>query len=118
MDANGTLRNGFTGANVGLSGVDQIMICLNVIEKYGGAAEMEMFYGPIETIVQKRSGAALSVQGKASLRFFINKKAVEKGLVFPHDRSNPGWRITEHGRLKLKAWSQSHHGRSLLEELQ
>jgi len=36
----------------------------------------------------------LSTQGKASLRALINNTAVQEGYIFPHDKSNPGWRIT------------------------
>src|SRR5258708_7643984 len=43
-------------------------------------------------------GAHLSTQGKASLRFFVNRVAVEAGYIYPYEKDNPGWRITPEGK--------------------
>ena len=88
-----------TGAEAGLSGDDQIRIALRKIEERGGSAQMHELY---EAVEEHLDGAALSPQGKASLRFFINRVAVQAGYIFPHDRQNPGWKITQRGSALLR----------------
>jgi hypothetical protein len=86
-----------TGADAGLSGDDQIRIALQTIVEKGGVAKSRDFYDAIEAILKPR-GLALSEQGKSSVRFFVNKVAVDAGYVHPHDREAPGWRLTAQGR--------------------
>jgi hypothetical protein len=86
-----------TGKDAGLSGDDQIRIALREMVKRGGRAVMGDLYTAVEAVVNAKN-FTLSEQGKTSLRFFINKIAVEAGYVHPHDKSDPGWRITERGR--------------------
>lgn len=43
-------------------------------------------------------GFAPSKQCRASLRFLVNRVAVQASYVYPHDKANPGWRITPEGR--------------------
>ncbi len=87
-----------TAAEAGLSGEDQIKIALRTMLANGGKASMEEIYTSVDAGM---NGYALSSQGKASLRAFINKTAVEKRYVYPHDEKNPGWRITPEGRRFL-----------------
>lgn len=86
------------GTDIGLSGDDQIKIALKRIISLGGKAEMKDIY---EAVEEKLDGCKLSDQGKASLRFFVNKVAVQAELVYPHDKNEPGWRITPAGREYL-----------------
>jgi hypothetical protein len=86
-----------TGSDAGLSGDDQIRLVLQEIVRRGGRAKTGDLYPVVESVMNA-NGFTLSEQGKASLRFFINKVAVDAGYVHPHDRADPGWRITESGR--------------------
>lgn len=83
-----------TAAEVGLSGDEQIRIALRTLIDQGGEALMQDIYRAVEA---KMNGYVLSEQGKASLRYFINKTAVERGYIQPHDPTHP-WRITAKGR--------------------
>lgn len=93
-----------TGAEAGLSGEEQIRIALRAMVANDGVAQMADIYKAIE---QRMNGAKLSDQGKASLRFFINKVAVKAGYVYPSDPSVAGWRITPEGRESLTDKSAS-----------
>jgi Restriction endonuclease len=84
-----------TGAEAGLSGDDQIRIALQAIRDHGGVAEIKEIYQAVE---KHLNGLRLSAQGQASLRKYVNTVAVQAGYVYPHDRNNPGWRITPEGR--------------------
>lgn len=88
-----------TGADVGLTGEQQIRLVLAEIVRRGGSAATSDLYEPIE---RHMNGVKLSKQGKASIRTFINKVAVDRGLVFAHDPTMPGWRITDAGRRYLQ----------------
>jgi hypothetical protein len=88
-----------TGADAGLSGEQQIRLALEEIVRRGGTASSGHFY---EAIEHHMSGHKLSFQGRASLRYFVNRVAVERGLVFAHDPTVPGWRITDAGRRYLQ----------------
>ena len=84
-----------TGTEAGLSGEDQIAIAVKYILAAGGKAQMKELYPAVE---KNMNGAKLSSQGKASFRFFVNKVAVQAGLIYPHDKSDPGWKLTPAGR--------------------
>lgn len=88
-----------TGSEAGLSGDNQIRIALQTIEANGGIAEMSHIYDAVE---RHLNGPKLSTQGKASLRKLVNSVAVQAGYLYPHDRNNPGWRITTEGREFLR----------------
>ncbi|MCI0690957.1 DUF262 domain-containing protein [candidate division KSB1 bacterium] len=88
-------KKAVTAADAGFSGDDQIKIALQTMVEKGGKASMEEIYQNIEA---RMNGYVLSQQGKASLRAFINKTAVEKNYVYPYDEKHPGWRITPEGR--------------------
>jgi hypothetical protein len=90
------LRQG-TGFEAGLSGDEQIRVALRRIIERGGEAQMADLYDALEEQVRPL-GFALSDQGRASLRFFVNRVAVEAGYVYPHDKNHPGWRISPEGR--------------------
>ena len=88
-----------TGVEAGLSGDEQIRIALRAIAANAGTAQMVDLYQAVE---QHMDDARLSEQGKASLRFFINKVAVKAGYVYPADPATPGWRITPEGREAIQ----------------
>lgn len=87
--------NGVTGHEAGLSADDQILIGLRAMVDHDGIATMQQIYDATEA---RLNGQYLSDQGRASLRRLINSAAVQAGFVYPHDRNNPGWRITPEGR--------------------
>lgn len=86
-----------TGSEAGLSGDDQIRVALQRMIERGGEAQMPDIYEAVEARIRPK-GFALSKQGRASLRFFVNTVAVQASYVYPHDKENPGWRITPEGR--------------------
>ena len=86
-----------TGTDAGLFGDDQVRIALRAIAEHGGVAQMRDIYEAVETVLNPK-GFTLSEQGKASLRFFVNRVAVDAGYLHPHDRESPGWRLTSQGR--------------------
>ncbi len=88
-----------TGSDFGLSGDDQVALVVRRIAEQGGSAEMPDLY---DTVEAQLGGNKLSEQGRSSLRFFVNKVAVEKGYLEPHDSANPGWHLTE------KGWELAH----------
>lgn len=90
------------GTDAGLTGDDQVRIALEAIRLQGGVAQMSDIYGAFEAVLNPR-GYTLSDQGKASLRFFVNRVAVEAGYLHPHDKDSPGWRLTSQGREFLSA---------------
>jgi hypothetical protein len=93
-----------TGSDAGYSGEDQIAICLHKIAELGGVAQMQELYSAMEAVLNPQ-GMTLSKQGKSSLRFFVNRVAVQKGYIYRHDKQNPGWRITPQGRRVVESGS-------------
>ena len=91
-----------TGSEAGLSGDAQIRIALRRIADCGGIAQTRDIYDALDEALNP-SGLKLSDQGRASLRFFINRVAVEAGYVHPHEKDSPGWRITALGRELLSS---------------
>lgn len=87
-----------TGAQSGLTGDDQIRICLERMAENGGQATTPELYDAVENHM---NGARLSESGKAYVRHCVNQIAVRAGLVYPHDPDNPGWRITPEGRESI-----------------
>ena len=85
---------------MGLSGDDQIRIALEDIVARGGTAQMAEIY---EAVERRMAPTRLSDQGRASLRFFVNRIAVKAGFIYPHDKEQPGWRITPEGREYVQA---------------
>ena len=86
-----------TGFEAGLTGDEQIRIALQRLLERGGETQIPDIYAAVDERI-KPTGFVLSPQGRASLRFFINRVAVEAVYVYPHDRAHPGWRITPEGR--------------------
>ncbi len=84
-----------TGVEAGLTSNEQMRIALEVIVDNGGTAQITDIYSAVE---RHMGGAILSEQGRASLREYVNRKAVRAGYVRPHDPSVEGWRITQAGR--------------------
>jgi hypothetical protein len=89
-----------TAFQAGLSGDELVRLALQTIDTNGGVAEMADIYKAVQSALQRKN-LSLSAQGKASLRFYVNKVAVKAGFVLPFDRNNPGWRITSSGRAIL-----------------
>ncbi len=90
------------GTDAGLSGDDQVRIALGAIAERGGVAQMSDIYNAVDAVL-KLKGFTLSEPGRASLRFFVNKVAVEAGYLHPYDKESPGWRLTSQGREFLAA---------------
>jgi len=86
-----------TGSDAGLSVDEQVRLALQAIAARGGVAQIRDIYDTVEAVLN-RKGFTLSKQGKASLRFSVNKVAVNAGYVHPHDKDAPGWRLTSSGR--------------------
>jgi hypothetical protein len=84
-----------TGVQAGISEAEQKKIALELILSQGGVAVMQQIYEAVE----KRLPAnyILSRQGKNGLRRVVNTRAVNDGYIYPYDKANPGWRITEAG---------------------
>ena len=83
-----------TGVEAGLSANAQMRIALEAIVNNGGTAQISDIYAAVE---QRMNGAMLSEQGRASLREYVNRKAVNAGYIYPHNPDVEGWRITEAG---------------------
>lgn len=93
-----------TGSEAGLSGAEQIRIALQAIIDNGGSATMSQIIHALESALTTRdSQSRLSEQGKASLRFFVNKVAVDAGYVYKHDSKSTLWRITPKGHDNIVA---------------
>jgi len=84
-----------TGVEAGLSSNEQMRIALEAIIDNGGTAQIIDIYAAVE---RHMGDAVLSEQGRASLREYVNRKAVKAGYVYPHDPAVEGWRITQAGR--------------------
>lgn len=89
-----------TAYEAGISGDEQVRIALETIVAMGDTAQTPDIYKAVESRLQKK-GLSLSEQGKASLRFYVNRVAVKAGYIYPYEKDNPGWRITPKGRAFL-----------------
>ncbi|MBP7688402.1 MAG: restriction endonuclease [Thermoflexales bacterium] len=89
-----------TAYDAGISGDEQVRIALETIAANSGIAQTADVYNAVEARLRKQ-GLSLSDQGKASLRFYVNRVAVKAGYIFPYEKDNPGWRITPQGRAFL-----------------
>ncbi len=93
------MDNECTGNDIGLNGEAQIKIAIKAILDLGGKADIKDLYKAIEN---EMPGKKLSTQGKASLRFFINKVAVKAGFIYPYNKEDPGWQVTPSGKEYIK----------------
>lgn len=84
-----------TGNDFGLSGDDQIRIVVKYLATKDVPVQMKEIYSVVEA---QMNGNHLSTQGKSTLRFFVNRVAVKAGLIYPHDKSIAGWRLTPEGK--------------------
>lgn len=82
-----------TGNEFGLSGDDQIRIALEEMVARGGAASTPEIYKAVE---RRMAPTRLSDQGRASLRFFVNRIGVKGRLHLPARQSEPG--LANHAR--------------------
>lgn len=92
-----------TAAEAGLTKEKQYEIIFKAILDKGVLTTDEI-YSVINAELQKNA-QALSSQGKATLRALINNKAVNEEYIYPHDRENPGWRLTPEGRELVSSGS-------------
>ena len=95
--------NEVTAAEAGLTKERQYELIFKIILDKGILTTDEI-YSVINDSLRK-SGQALSNQGKASLRALINNKAVNDGYIYPYDKENPGWRLTPEGRELISSSS-------------
>jgi len=95
--------NEVTAAEAGLTKERQYELIFKIILDKGILTTDEI-YSVINDSLRK-SGQALSHQGKASLRALINNKAVNDGYIYPYDKENPGWRLTPEGRELISSSS-------------
>jgi 5-methylcytosine-specific restriction enzyme A len=86
-----------TGSEAGFNSNKQIEIALEAIIENGGKASIRHIFNKLESNMNAK-GYKLSFQGEQSMRNFVNKIAVEKGLIYKHDKNNPGWCITTRGK--------------------
>lgn len=91
----GQSQRGVTASEAGLTRAQQLSIVLRTITEKGGVAEIGDIYAAVE---EQLRGKRLSTQGRATLREVVNRHAVQKGYVHPHDPRRPGWRITSEGQ--------------------
>jgi len=69
-----------SAAGAGRSGDDVIRICLaQMLASDGSPTSAELY----EAVERRMPGAALSSNGKAAIRYYINRVAVSAGLVRP-----------------------------------
>jgi hypothetical protein len=97
-------KQAVTAAEAGLSAEEQIKIALQGMIKNGGKALMEEIYQSVE---EQMNGYVLSSLGKASLRSFINRNAVNENYLHPYDDGKAGWYITPKGRGYIEASRES-----------
>jgi len=85
-----------TAAEAGLTKEQQYeLIFKTILDKE--VLTTDEIYSVINAELQKNA-QTLSTQGKATLRALINNKAVSETYIYPHDKENPGWRLTPEGR--------------------
>ena len=85
-----------TAAEAGITKEQQYELIFKAILE-NGVISTDEIYTLINNVL-KKNNQTLSTQGKATLRALINNKAVKDGYIYPHDRENPGWRLTPDGR--------------------
>lgn len=90
-----------TGAQAGLDRQAQILVALAVMEAGGGTASISQIIQGVDA--RLGPGLSFSYQGEQTLREYVNRAAVNQGLVHPYDRSKPGWRITAAGLNHLRS---------------
>jgi hypothetical protein len=73
-----------------------VLIFAEMLRKPNGLETKEI-YDIINNELKNKS-QILSEQGKATLRNLINKYAVLEGYVYPYDKDNPRWRLTNAGK--------------------
>ena len=90
-----------TGKEAGFSSEKQIEIALEAIIENGGKASIKAIFKKLENKMNVK-GYTLSFQGEQSMRNFVNKVAVEKGLICAYDKTNPGRQVTFRGKKKFE----------------
>lgn len=100
--------NRMTGLESGLSQQDLLMTLLGVLSGESKPLPMSNLYQAVNQAMAPRGGT-LSDGGKASLRNLVNKIAVDKGLLHPHNDTHPGWTITSEGETFLSSHVRCAH---------
>ena len=86
-----------SGFQAGIGGNIQIRIALEEMRQRSGTATMQQIYDAVEAEMRKRNDSyRLSEQGKASLRYFVNRSAVRSGYV-KRAVDGSGWQNTPEG---------------------
>lgn len=91
-----------TGAEAGLSTVEQLEIALRFIVSNGGEALMKDIDGAVEVEMNAR-GYTLSQQGHDTLRELVNRNAVQRGWIHKSVSRNTPWRISPEGQAHITA---------------
>jgi hypothetical protein len=81
----------------GLTKEDVYTLVFTEILKDPGGLDTKEIYDIVNNKLKEKS-QTLSNQGKATLRNLLSKYAVLEGYVYPHDKDNPNWRLTNAGR--------------------
>jgi hypothetical protein len=87
-----------TGNDAGLTRDEQIRIVLREMIRRGGEAKISELYMAVDAVLRPRGMTLSHMQGKATLRNYVNKVAVQAGYICPYDTAAPRWRITPAGR--------------------
>jgi hypothetical protein len=86
-----------TYKEAGLTKEDVYTLIFTEMLKNPVGLEIKEIYNIVNSKLEQNS-QVLSEQGKATLRNLINKYAVLEGYVYPHDKDNPNWRLTNAGK--------------------
>jgi hypothetical protein len=86
-----------TATEAGFSRSDIYLVVFKEMINNPNGLTTQNIYQIINDILIK-NGKILSKQGQASIRFFINKSAVEDGFVYPHQDGDQYWKITPEGK--------------------
>ena len=90
-----------TGAQAGLSGLQQLRLILETLVANEGTGSMAAFYAAVEAAMQPRR---LSTVGKAAVRCYVNRRALAEGLLEADTQARIAavWRITPKGRALVE----------------
>jgi hypothetical protein len=76
------------------------LIFKEMIKKPDGLETQEIY--EIINLKLGQNSQILSEQGRATLRNLINKYAVSEGFIFPYDKANPKWKLTNEGKKLIE----------------
>jgi hypothetical protein len=90
-----------TYKDAGLTKENIYSLIFSEMVEHPDGMEMKDIYEIINTKLAENS-QILSTQGKDSLRNLINKHATLEGFIYPYDKENPKWRLTDEGKKLIK----------------